>query len=73
MKRSEISKNHIYLTALISKLDGVEAAILKERIISSAKEILENKESIRKALDGGFISAELYINTMEKVYNCLEN
>jgi hypothetical protein len=72
MKRSEISKNHIYLTALISQLDGVEVAILKERIISSAKEILENKESVRKALDGGFISADLYINTMEKVYNCLE-
>jgi hypothetical protein len=72
MKRSEISKNHIYLTALISQLDGVEAAILKERIISSAKEVLENKETVKRALQGGFISADLYINTMEKVYNCLE-
>jgi len=72
MKRSEISKNHIYLTALISQLDGFEAAILKERMISSAKEVLENQETVRKAFEGSFISPELYINTMQKVLDSLQ-
>jgi hypothetical protein len=71
MKRTEITPNHITLTALISQLDGVEAAILIERIISSAKEIIDNQQTVHKALEGGFISADLYINTMQKVHDNL--
>lgn len=71
MKRNEITRNHVRLTSLISQLDGFEAAILIERIQSSAKEILDNQSTVRKALEGGFVSADLYINSMQKVQDCL--
>lgn len=71
MNRPHITKNHIDLTSLISKLDGIEAAILIGRIVSSAEEILHNQDTVRKSLEGGLISADFYINTMQKVHDCL--
>jgi hypothetical protein len=73
MKRQTISQNHIRLSALISNLDGVEAAILIERIRTSALEITDNKDKVREAMKGSFISPELYIGTMEKVENFLNH
>lgn len=73
MKKQTISQNHIRLSTLISNLDGVEAAILIERIITTSKEITENKDKVREAMNGSFISPELYINTMEKVEHFLNH
>ena len=71
MSRQTVSQNHIRLSALISNLDGVEAAILIERIRTSALEIIENQEPVREALKNSFMSPELYINTMKKVEDFL--
>jgi hypothetical protein len=71
--KSSISPNHQHLIELISKLDNFEAAILKERIWSAAKEIINSQELVREVMKDGLISPDLYINTMQKVYNTLES
>lgn len=66
------TETQIELIALIKTLDGIEAAILRERIITAANEILNNQEQVRESFKGSFISPDLYINTMEKVIALLD-
>lgn len=62
-----MSENQIELIALIKSLDAIETAILRERIITAANQIMENQEQVRESFKGSFIHPDLYINTMEKV------
>lgn len=69
---SQKSETQINLIALINSLDGIEAAILKERILTAAHQVTDDPEMVRRALKDSIISPELYINTMQKVCDVLE-
>lgn len=66
MKKA-ISPLHIKLTAFISKLDAVEAAIVIDRLMNTAEHILENEKEVREQMENHFISPDLYLNTMRKI------
>ncbi len=70
--RKTFSQNHNDLYALINNLDAIEAAILKERIYSHSRELILSKDEFREVNKDGLIHPDLYINTMEKVYDFLE-
>jgi len=71
MKRNA-SPNHKDLYALINNLDEIEAAILKERIYSFSKDLINNKEEFRIVNKDSLIHPDLYIDTLQKVYDFLE-
>jgi hypothetical protein len=71
MKRNA-SINHNDLYALINSLDEIEVAILKERIYSFSKDLINNQEEFRIVNKGSLIHPDLYINTLQKVYDFLE-
>jgi len=70
--KNNVSPNHNDLYALVNNLDAIEVAILKERIYSFSKDLIENKEEFRTANANSLIHPDLYIETMQKVYDFLE-
>lgn len=70
--KNNASLNHNDLYALINNLDEIEVAILKERIYSSSKDLINNKEEFRQYNKNALIHPDLYIDTMQKVYDFLE-
>lgn len=65
------NKNKEVLISLINNLNDVEIALLRERIMSCANEVLSNKEEISKAKDC-IINPTIYIKTMEKVLSHID-
>ena len=70
--KNNASPNHNDLYALINNLDEIEAAILKERIYSFSKDLINNKEEFRIVNKDSLIHPDLYIDTLQKVYDFLE-
>lgn len=71
--KKNVSVNHNHLYALINNLDNIEVAILMERIYSFSKDHTENADEFRKENQKSIINPDLIINTMEKVYNFLDD
>ncbi len=70
--KKNASVNHNDLYALINNLDEIEVAILKERIYSFSKDLINNKEEFREYNKNSLIHPDLYIDTLQKVYDFLE-
>lgn len=60
--------NRTILIKMISSLDDIELAFLRERIASSAETALKAREEILKNKDHRYLYPQMYIQTMEKVY-----
>lgn len=70
--KKNASVNHNDLYALINNLDEIEVAILKERIYSFSKDLINHKEEFRQYNKDSLIHPDLYIDTLQKVYDFLE-
>jgi len=63
--------NKTILTDLIESMDEIELAIVRERLMTLSKEIIDNSEEVKKDMTSGFFGerfAELYIKTMQKLW-----
>ena len=64
-----MDSNKQEIIAAIDKLNEIELAILRERILTITEYVLNNKEVITEQLKNGFIAPELYINACEHIFN----
>lgn len=65
----QMPDNKTEILAALDKLNEVELAILRERILTVTEYVMQNKEAITEQLKNGFISADLYINACEHIFN----
>ncbi len=55
------------LTKMVKELSDFELAILRERLWTMAENVLANEQEVRDEMKDGFITADVYINTMKNV------
>lgn len=63
--------NKTILSGLIESMDEIELAIVRERLMTISKEVIDNSKEVKKDMTAGFFGerfAELYIKTMQKVW-----
>lgn len=60
--------NRQILTNLIKQCDDMDLVMLRERILSVTKNVIDNEEKVRKDMQNGFIHPDMYINTMKKIH-----
>jgi len=59
--------NRQILTKMVKELNEFELAILRERLWTMAENVITNEQEVREELKEGFITADVYINTMKNV------
>lgn len=64
--------NRTILTKLIKELDDMDLAMLRERILTVTKAVIDNETQVRKDMQNGFIHPDMYINSMRKIYKLIE-
>jgi len=64
--------NRIILTKLIKELDDMDLVMLRERIITVTKAVIDNEEQVRKDLKNSSIHPDMYINSMKKIHGLVE-
>ena len=52
----------------IKELNDIDLAILRERILTVCEFIIQNKETVTKQMEGGFISPNLIISACERIF-----
>lgn len=57
---------------LVKDLSDIELILLRDRVVTMADEILNDKEGIREQMKNHIISPELYIRMMETIKNHLK-
>jgi len=64
--------NRQILTKAIKELSDVDIAILRERILSTCDEVINNKEEVIQSMQGGFFSPHLFIECIENIKNKID-
>ena len=59
--------NRQVLTKAIKELSDIDLMFLRERILTTCEETLENREEIIQSMKGSFISPELYLESMQNI------
>ena len=67
MATKKIKTNRVVLNSMIKELNDFELAILRERIMTSATNVVASKEQLMVSMKDHFISPMLYVGTMERV------
>jgi hypothetical protein len=63
--------NRSILTNLLESMDEIELAIVRERLMTISKEVIDNSKEVKDDMTSGFFGerfAEMYIKTMQKVW-----
>jgi uncharacterized protein (DUF885 family) len=60
--------NRTILTKLIKELDDMDLVMLRERILTVTQAVIENEAEVRKDMQHGFISPDMYIDSMKKIH-----
>jgi hypothetical protein len=63
--------NRSILTSLLESMDEIELAIVRERLMTISKEVIDNSKEVKKDMTAGFFGekfADMYIKTMQKVW-----
>lgn len=53
----------------INNLNGIELAILRERILTITESVEQNQEEITEQMKNGFISPKMYIDACKNIFN----
>jgi len=64
--------NRQVLTKAIKELSEIELVFLRERILQSCDEIINNEEEVRSQMEMHIISPDLYINSMKSIKSKVE-
>jgi hypothetical protein len=59
--------NRQVLTAAIKNLSDFELVILRERILSSVDEIVNNQDDVRESMKNHIISPDLFITSCQNI------
>lgn len=65
-------KSRTLFNNLVKDLTDLELILLRDRVVTMADEILNDKEGIREKMRNHIISPELYIRMMETIKNHLK-
>lgn len=60
------------LASLVKDLTDMDAALVRERLLTSSKEVLAKEETIREDMKNSIISPDLFISTMKMVQEALK-
>ena len=70
VKKIKTSKQ--LLASLVKDLTDMDAALVRERLLTSSKEVLAKEETIREDMKNSIISPDLFISTMKMVQEALK-
>ena len=65
----KIPTNRKVLSKAIKELDEMDLVFVRELLVSRCEEVLNNKEQVIDDLQFSFISPQLYIGSMENIFN----
>jgi hypothetical protein len=60
------------LASLVKELTDMDAALVRDRLLASSKEVLAKEESLREDMKNSIINPDLFINTMRRVQEALK-
>ena len=60
------------LASLVKELTDMDAALVRDRLLASSKEVLAKEESLREDMKNSIINPDLFINTMKRVQEALK-
>jgi len=63
----KVKTNRQALTKAIKELSEIELVFLRERILQSCDEIINNEEEVRSQMEMRIISPDLFINSMKSI------
>jgi len=63
----KVKTNRQALTKAIKELSEIELVFLRERILQSCDEIINNEEEVRSQMEMHIISPDLFINSMKSI------
>jgi hypothetical protein len=64
---SKNKTNRQVLTKAIKELSDIELVFLRERILQSCDEVINNKSDVRKQMENSIISPDLWIDSMQNI------
>ena len=68
----KVKTNRQALIKAIKELSEIELVFLRERILQSCDEIINNEEEVRSQMEMHIISPDLYINSMKSIKSKVE-
>ena len=60
--------NRQVITKMLREMSDGDICILRERIVTMSKEVVENKVDVLKSMENHFINGEWYVSVMETIY-----
>ena len=60
------------MTKLIKEMSDIDVALIREKLLTMSKEVLEKEEEITKEMERSILSPSLYLNTMRRVKETLD-
>jgi hypothetical protein len=67
MAQHKPKTNRQILRKMVSELDDITLAIVRERLVECCRAVKENKDHIRESMKCSFIHPDLYIQSMEQI------
>jgi len=68
----KVKTNRQALTKAIKELSEIELVFLRERILQSCDEIINNEEEVRSQMEMHIISPDLFIGSMRNIKSKVE-
>ena len=64
--------NREVLNKMIKELSDTDLAIVRERLITVTKNVIDNKDKVIEDMKGGFVSGAWYVDVMERTHNLVK-
>lgn len=68
----KIKTSRQLMTKLIKEMSDIDVALIREKLLTMSKEVLEKEEEITKEMERSILSPSLYLNTMRRVKETLD-